>query len=315
MAALKPSDIAAARYWFSCSEPGGYTVHGEGSVDVVPNLISGSHPNHAQMGSFPLNYFRTDVDVVGGVGLFSTVDATSNMGSTGWSDTNDTEQHVLIVFMRPVALGTGGANVFYGAYEDGSPSGKYFIGNAKSCYPAALESEFSGGASGAKVINRPLTIGVGEAVIAVDSMLNGVCRTRVFSLADGSLLTEGQLDDAGVVPPFRFRSLMFMFKEDPAGETLAVGEMVAFSALTDTELDGLVEHFVATYSGGPVPYPGRHTVTNLDNVLDPNCIYFEQGVKIGDTFSFKETTEINGWGVRYRRRRLPDYRQRRRGGH
>jgi hypothetical protein len=45
------------------------------------------------------------------------------------------------------------------------------------------------------------------------------------------------------------------------------------------------------------PYPGVHTVTNVDNVLDPNCIYFGQGVKIGDTFSFKETTEINGWSV------------------
>jgi hypothetical protein len=45
------------------------------------------------------------------------------------------------------------------------------------------------------------------------------------------------------------------------------------------------------------PYPGVHTVTNVDNVLDPNCIYFGQGVKIGDTFSFKETSEINGWSV------------------
>ena len=49
------------------------------------------------------------------------------------------------------------------------------------------------------------------------------------------------------------------------------------------------------FVGGP--YPGEHTVTNTDNASDPNCIYFEQGVKIGDTFSFKETTEINGWGV------------------
>jgi hypothetical protein len=47
----------------------------------------------------------------------------------------------------------------------------------------------------------------------------------------------------------------------------------------------------------PPPYLGEHTVTNVDNATDPNCIYFEQGVDIGDTFSFKETTEINGWGV------------------
>jgi hypothetical protein len=52
-----------------------------------------------------------------------------------------------------------------------------------------------------------------------------------------------------------------------------------------------------SYTISTTPYPGEHIVTNLDNVLDPNCIYFEQGIDIGDTFSFKETSEINGWGV------------------
>ena len=47
------------------------------------------------------------------------------------------------------------------------------------------------------------------------------------------------------------------------------------------------------------PYPGLHTVTNIDNASNPQCIYFGQTptIEIGDTFSFKETTETNGWGV------------------
>jgi hypothetical protein len=47
------------------------------------------------------------------------------------------------------------------------------------------------------------------------------------------------------------------------------------------------------------PYPGLHEVTNIDNASDPNCIYNGQSpaIKIGDTFSYKQESEINGWGV------------------
>jgi len=54
------------------------------------------------------------------------------------------------------------------------------------------------------------------------------------------------------------------------------------------------------------PYDGLHEVTNIDNAGNDQCIYFGQTgtppgsqdpIKIGDKFSFKETTETNGWGV------------------
>ena len=79
-----------------------------------------------------------------------------------------------------------------------------------------------------------------------------------------------------------------------------MGALVFFDsgqAATDEEFFGIAEWLKARYGLLDSPYSGLHTVTNLDNVADPNCIYFEQGVKIGDTFSFKETSEINGWGV------------------
>jgi len=45
------------------------------------------------------------------------------------------------------------------------------------------------------------------------------------------------------------------------------------------------------------PHPGIHEVQDLTHANDPNNIYFGQSVQIGDQFSYKETTETNGWGV------------------
>jgi hypothetical protein len=46
-------------------------------------------------------------------------------------------------------------------------------------------------------------------------------------------------------------------------------------------------------------HTGPHPVTDTSQAADPNCIYFGQApaIQIGDQFSFKETTETNGWGV------------------
>jgi len=45
------------------------------------------------------------------------------------------------------------------------------------------------------------------------------------------------------------------------------------------------------------PHPGIHEVQDLTHANDPNNIYFGQSVQEGDQFSFKETTEANGWAV------------------
>jgi hypothetical protein len=49
----------------------------------------------------------------------------------------------------------------------------------------------------------------------------------------------------------------------------------------------------------PPPHSGSHTVDDISQANDPNCIYFGQvpAIQNGDQFSFKETTETNGWGV------------------
>jgi len=76
------------------------------------------------------------------------------------------------------------------------------------------------------------------------------------------------------------------------------GQIAAYSrVLTLSEQADFVEF--AKNGPAVAPYPGLHEVTNIDNVGNPQCIYFGQtpAIVIGDEFSFKETTEINGWGV------------------
>jgi hypothetical protein len=77
------------------------------------------------------------------------------------------------------------------------------------------------------------------------------------------------------------------------------GSITAYSRiLTQQEQDDFVD-WVKTGGGTPVqpPHTGSHTVQDTTNANDPNNIYYQQGVNVGDTFSFKETTETNGWAV------------------
>ena len=90
------------------------------------------------------------------------------------------------------------------------------------------------------------------------------------------------------------------FYSSAANAVVRIGVYLVYDRkLTPEEFATVWDWFAAEYNISSAPYPGLHEVTNIDNASNAQCIYFGQApaIEIGDKFSFKETSEINGWGV------------------
>jgi len=113
VAALKPTDIPSAAYWFSCSEPGGYTTHGDGSINTVNNLIAGGASGH-DIEPQPEGAIRTDIEV-NGIGLFQNINS-RGLYQLNFVDADDSEQHIITIIKRLPASVYDAS--FFGVWED-----------------------------------------------------------------------------------------------------------------------------------------------------------------------------------------------------
>jgi hypothetical protein len=195
------------------------------------------------------------------------------------------------------------ANYIYGATWAPAPSGLKLTNYVLETRPtaASVNEYMYRFTSDAAIINK--------MVVSIDIRDGANSHFEVYDLENGGVLLGSHTADmTGLTGPNVGPVCIGCYHIDTPSHLIGdLGHFFLYDkALSAQERLDIVAWLIAEWDSAPPPYTGLHEVTNIDNAGNANCIYFGQTgtppgsqdpIKIGDKFSFKETSEINGWGV------------------
>ena len=121
---------------------------------------------------------------------------------------------------------------------------------------------------------------------------------RVYDAATGDEVFNNSYVGSPISGQLAFPDYHVLLEDNVASDDLYFGASIVAGVMSEQEHSDAVLWFRTTFGYvSQRPHNGLHEVTDTSQANDPNCIYFDQNVQIGDQFSYKQQTETNGWGV------------------